>query len=324
MDIGDYESIVGYGIWQYYDSVRERLRGRVQLSYLCDRNWKQYGGCYDGVPVISPEQLAEMSDVAAVVFSGNQRNDAAICAFLDVHGIPHVHIRQLLALDYQVEGSWLKENFNGCYEDGQGNRIRFEPDLDDSVVISFQGGSNFVEIGERVSAGALRIFCGRHSECRIGSGTEIESARIYVTGGSVTLGQDCLLSDNITLRNHDGHHIFDRRTGKRINPGGRLVIGNHVWLGYGATLLGSARIGDNSVVGTMAVTSSSFQEEVIIAGNPARVIREGICWSKDNTEYYDWDNFTRCIAKEADTYGSFAHRVHSAGAGGKQNNGAGS
>lgn len=300
MNIESYANIVGYGIGQYYDSVKGQMRGRVRLSHLCDRNWEQYGGSHDGLSVISPEQLVQMTNVAAVVFSGNSRNDSAICAFLDAHDIPHVHIRQLLALDYQVDGKWLKENFDGCYEDGQENRILFEADLDESVVISFGGGNNFVQIGSRVSAGALHIFCGSHSSCKIGAGTEIESARIYVTDGSVTLGQDCLLSDDITLRNHDGHHIFDRKTGERINRSGKLVLGNHVWVGYGATLLGNAQIGDNSVVGTMAVTSSSFPKEVVLAGNPARVIREGVCWSKDNTEFYNWDNFSQCIAKEAD------------------------
>ena len=80
------------------------------------------------------------------------------------------------------------------------------------------------------------------------------------------------------------------------------AVGDHVWLGYGATLLGNASIGDNSVVGTMAVTSGSFPEEVVLAGSPARIVREGVLWSKDNTEFYNREDLDSCLAREALKY----------------------
>lgn len=86
-----------------------------------------------------------------------------------------------------------------------------------------------------------------------------------------------------------------------------MKIGNHVWLCHGVTLLGSASIGDNSVVGTMAVTSSVFPKEVIIAGNPAKIIREQVCWSKDNTNFFNRDFLDECMAREAVEY--FSDRI---------------
>lgn len=53
-----------------------------------------------------------------------------------------------------------------------------------------------------------------------------------------------------------------------------IVIEDNVWLGGGAILLPGVRIGRNAVVGAGAVVSRSVPANTVVAGNPARVIRE--------------------------------------------------
>jgi maltose O-acetyltransferase len=53
-----------------------------------------------------------------------------------------------------------------------------------------------------------------------------------------------------------------------------IVIEDNVWLGGGAILLPGVRIGLNAVVGAGAVVSRSVPANTVVAGNPARVIRE--------------------------------------------------
>jgi len=53
-----------------------------------------------------------------------------------------------------------------------------------------------------------------------------------------------------------------------------IAIEDNVWLGGGAILLPGVRIGRNAVVGAGAVVSRSVPANTIVAGNPARVIRE--------------------------------------------------
>ena len=53
-----------------------------------------------------------------------------------------------------------------------------------------------------------------------------------------------------------------------------IVIEDNVWLGGGAILLPGVRIGRNAVVGAGAVVSQSVPTNTVVAGNPARVIRE--------------------------------------------------
>ena len=53
-----------------------------------------------------------------------------------------------------------------------------------------------------------------------------------------------------------------------------IMIEDNVWLGGGAILLPGVTIGRNAVVGAGAVVSRSVPPNMVVAGNPARVIRE--------------------------------------------------
>jgi maltose O-acetyltransferase len=53
-----------------------------------------------------------------------------------------------------------------------------------------------------------------------------------------------------------------------------IVIEDNVWIGGGAILLPGVRIGQNAVVGAGAVVSRSVKADTVVAGNPARVIKE--------------------------------------------------
>lgn len=54
---------------------------------------------------------------------------------------------------------------------------------------------------------------------------------------------------------------------------GDTVVGNDVWLGYGATVLPGVTIGDGAIVGAKAVVSRDVPSYAVVAGNPARVVR---------------------------------------------------
>jgi serine O-acetyltransferase len=56
--------------------------------------------------------------------------------------------------------------------------------------------------------------------------------------------------------------------------GGSPTIGDDVFIGPGAAVFGDVRVGDRVQVGANSVVTSSFPDDVVIAGAPARVIRE--------------------------------------------------
>lgn len=115
----------------------------------------------------------------------------------------------------------------------------------------------------------------------IGSDTDFVDCFFAIRdyGSNVLIGENCMFSGKITIRNSDGHSILDIN-GNRINPPRDVIIGNHVWVGYGATILKGSKIGNDSIVGSNSCVSGIFPAGCIIAGNPGRKIKEDINWCR--------------------------------------------
>lgn len=123
-----------------------------------------------------------------------------------------------------------------------------------------------------------------------------------MSDAKIEIGRDCLFVNDVILRTHDSHHIFDGNTHRRVNVPKDILVGDNVWIAYCATLLGGTVIGTGSVVGTCTVTSGEFESHQVITGSPARVLRENICWSRDDTAYFKHDYLEECMSQEVLKY----------------------
>ena len=89
-----------------------------------------------------------------------------------------------------------------------------------------------------------------------------------------------MFSHNIRLRTSDSHSIVDSK-GNRINYSKNIVVGNHVWVGLESLILKGSVIADNSVVAARATVNKQFEQSgCIIAGAPAKQIKEDINWDR--------------------------------------------
>lgn len=90
---------------------------------------------------------------------------------------------------------------------------------------------------------------------------------------TVTIGDNCFIGPNVSI--YTACHPIEaapRATG--VEWAEPVVIGNDVWIGGGATILPGVTIGNGVVIGAGAVVTRSVPDNVVVAGNPARVIKQ--------------------------------------------------
>lgn len=99
---------------------------------------------------------------------------------------------------------------------------------------------------------------------------------------SITIGEDVLLGWNVNIRDSDGHSVIslDNESNKKITDiDNKVIIGNHVWIAANVDIIKGVRIPTNCVVGYNSCVTKKFNEEnCIIAGYPAKIIKKNIKW----------------------------------------------
>jgi putative colanic acid biosynthesis acetyltransferase WcaF len=86
----------------------------------------------------------------------------------------------------------------------------------------------------------------------------------------VTIGDHSVISQYAYIC--AGTHDYTQPMLPLLRP--PITIGNGVWIAAGAFIGPNVIIGDNTVVGARAVVMSSVEASVVVAGNPARVIKQ--------------------------------------------------
>ena len=90
----------------------------------------------------------------------------------------------------------------------------------------------------------------------------------------IEIGKGCSISDNVNIVDSDSHFLYGQKD-RRDAP---VIIGDHVWIGKNTIVLKGVTIGEGAVVGAGSVVTKSVPANCLVAGNPARVIRENITW----------------------------------------------
>lgn len=130
----------------------------------------------------------------------------------------------------------------------------------EGTVVHIEDNNCTIEIGEHTFVGPSHLAC-----------TE--------DGRSIIIGRDCMLSSNINVRTGDSHSVVDYE-GNRINPASSVEIGDHCWVGEGAKVLKGVVLKNDTIVASGSIVTKSFSSNVLIAGNPARIIKENVSWDK--------------------------------------------
>ena len=110
--------------------------------------------------------------------------------------------------------------------------------------------------------------------------------RLMEDNSCVTVGDECMFSSDIDIFASDTHSILDM-SGNIVNLGKFIKIGNSVWIGKNAKICKNTIIADNCVVGFSSIVTRQFETpNCVIAGNPAKVVKENITWNRLRPKQY--------------------------------------
>jgi acetyltransferase-like isoleucine patch superfamily enzyme len=130
---------------------------------------------------------------------------------------------------------------------------------------------NHVNAWARAEANVLQTYAPDASIV-IGDNVRLNGAGIQAAAG-VHVGNDCILG-SCTLVDTDHHAVgVDRRRPGAVAESAPIVVEDNVWVAGFAAVLKGVRVGRDSVVGFGAVVSADVPPGVVVAGNPARVVR---------------------------------------------------
>ncbi len=177
---------------------------------------------------------------------------------------------------------------------GDNNTITLR-EFSGGIYIKMNSNNSAIILEKGCKIGASSIFIGNIGERKvqnniisIGCNSAINGANIqtFEDNSIVSIGRDCLFSWGIDIWCSDSHTVVDKK-GNAINCGKFITIGNHVWICKDVKICKNTKISDNSIVGWGSVVCGIFeQENAVIAGNPARIVKKDINWDKKRYEDY--------------------------------------
>lgn len=148
----------------------------------------------------------------------------------------------------------------------------------DATIITCNGELN---VNGHASLGkGCRIYIDRNCIFTIGTNSYITGRATIAVNSGLSIGDNCALAWGLTIIDSDYHHLesVDGKTGKISAP---ISIGNDVWIGCNTTILKGVRLANGVVVAANSVVNKSIEEEnVLVAGNPATVVKRNIKWQR--------------------------------------------
>jgi acetyltransferase-like isoleucine patch superfamily enzyme len=185
----------------------------------------------------------------------------------------HVFIREGLA--WALRFCWYEPLFRSqCQKVGP--RFRMEQ-------LPYLTGKGDIVVGSGVRLSGKSSFCFNNRQLErpqiiIGDNTFIGHNSALIAGHRIEIGRDCLIAGGVRIADQDGHPTdAERRRAGEPTPAEQIspvVVGNDVWIGSGALILKGVRIGDRAIVAGRAVVTRDVEPDTIVAGNPARVVKD--------------------------------------------------
>ena len=133
-----------------------------------------------------------------------------------------------------------------------------------------------IDLTENVRFGENSFFTAFGGSIQIGKNTAF-NMNVHINadvGGNIKIGESCLIGPNVVMRT--AGHRFDNpdiAIQKQGHVIGDIILGDDVWVGSNAVILGGVKIGSGAVIGAGAVVTKDIPYMAVAVGVPAKVIK---------------------------------------------------
>lgn len=114
-------------------------------------------------------------------------------------------------------------------------------------------------------------------------GMQRNSRIVSMEGKTIQIGDDCMFSYDLEIRNSDGHSIFKQDDSGQIyrsNNAQDIIIGDKIWIAQQVLILKDVVVGDGSVIGVKSLLHKvRCENNSLIVGNPAKRVGAVSSWS---------------------------------------------
>lgn len=185
----------------------------------------------------------------------------------------------------------IKINFGST----QGCKVFIGSNVKGNFSASFKGNGSILYIGNECNLYDVQIRSWQDNDfIAVGNHVTTTSTNVWISGNgagkanpAIIIGDDCMFSYDIVIRNSDAHPIFNISDDKQVNePQGIVHIEPHVWIGEQVSILKSVTIGACSIISLGAIVTKDIPRFSVAAGVPATAkIRPDIYWARDDNDH---------------------------------------
>lgn len=155
-----------------------------------------------------------------------------------------------------------------------------------SMLWRISGQAGNLKIGTNCLFSAHVVFEKANAKLTVGDRSFVGGRSTFSVCESVTIGDDVMMSWGCTVADHDSHSLQFRHRAHDVENwlvghkdwthvrNAPVVIGDKVWIGFGCSILKGVTIGEGAVVAANSNVTHDVQPWTLVAGNPARVIRQ--------------------------------------------------
>jgi acetyltransferase-like isoleucine patch superfamily enzyme len=136
-----------------------------------------------------------------------------------------------------------------------------------------QGAQLILEDGVRIDRG-VRLLATNRATLRIGKGARVGIGSVFNGGDDIDVGAGALISGYCYLQTSMHRHERGAAIQSQGYTHAPVVLGADAWLGTHAVILPGVTVGAGAIVGSNAVVTKNVDAGAVVAGVPARPLRE--------------------------------------------------